>query len=233
MIRGLEPYTVDGVIWYQGDGNAGLYKQYPELIKTLIQTWRRNWHAELPFYYVEMNNMWELQLQPVENGHNLGPIREAQEAALGLPKTDVVAAIDLGDSGAITNPHFWNKKPVGQRLADEALKQVYEQQLGEVHSPEFDNFVVEGDKIRLHFEHAVGLRTHDNGPVKGFAIRGASGDWVWADGKIDGNDIVVSSGVVPQPAAVRYAWAPNPVISIENGAGLPLRPFRTDKDSAN
>jgi sialate O-acetylesterase len=232
MIKGLEPYTVAGVIWYQADGNSGLYQEYPALIQALIKAWRREWNAELPFYYVEMNNMWEPQQQPVENGHNLGPTREAQEAALLLPKTDVVAAIDLGDAGAITNPHFWNKKPVWQRLANEALEQIYGLPLGEVHSPEFESFTVAGGKVRLKFRHAGGLRTRDHGPVKGFAIRGASGAWVWADGKIEGRDIVVWSSQVPAPAAVRYAWAANPVISIENGEGLPLRPFRTDKDAA-
>ncbi len=54
---------------------------------------------------------------------------------------------------------------------------------------------------------------------------------MWADGQIDGQDILVWSDQVSVPAAVRYAWAMNPVISVENRAGLPLRPFRTDTES--
>jgi sialate O-acetylesterase len=231
MIHGLQPYTLAGIIWYQADGNSGHPEEYPELIQTLIKSWRRDFQSELPFYYVEMNNMWPLQTAPVDNIRGDPAIREAQEAALALPKTDVVAAIDLGDKGAITNPHYWNKVPVGDRLANEALEQVYGMPLGEVHSPAFASFAVEGNKVRLKFDHAEGLRTRGGGAVKGFVIRGASGDWAWAQGRIDGNDVVVWSDQVPQPTAVRYAWAANPVISIENGAGLPLRPFRTDKNA--
>ena len=69
------------------------------------------------------------------------------------------------------------------------------------------------------------------GDLKGFAIRGSTGDWGWATGKINGQDIVVWNDQIGSPAAVRYAWAWNPIISVENGAGLPLYPFRTDTDS--
>ena len=67
--------------------------------------------------------------------------------------------------------------------------------------------------------------------MKGFAIRGATGDWAWAQGKVDGTDVILWNDAVPLPTAARYAWAANPVTSMENGAGLPMRPFRTDKDS--
>jgi sialate O-acetylesterase len=70
-----------------------------------------------------------------------------------------------------------------------------------------------------------------DGGLKGFAIRGEGGDWVWAKGQIEGQDIVLWSDEVPKPAAVRYAWAFNPLLSVENKAGLPLRPFRTDPGS--
>jgi sialate O-acetylesterase len=95
----------------------------------------------------------------------------------------------------------------------------------------YKSFSVEGGKVRLTFTDAAGLRVRGGGDLKGFAIRGATGDWVWATGKIDGEDIVVWSDQVPAPAAVRYAWAMNPVISVENDAGLPLAPFRTDTGS--
>jgi sialate O-acetylesterase len=70
-----------GVIWFQADGNAGHPEEYGELIKALITSWRTSFHAELPFYYVEMNNMWEAQTKPVGTERNMGLIREAQEGA--------------------------------------------------------------------------------------------------------------------------------------------------------
>jgi len=112
------------------------------------------------------------------------------------------------------------------------LKEVYNLPgLTLVNSPQYKSYEIQGNKIRVHFDYADGLRVRGGGDVKGFAVRGAQGDWVWAHGSIDGTDVVLSSDQVPSPAAVRYAWAMYPIISMENSAGLPLRPFRTDKDS--
>jgi sialate O-acetylesterase len=226
MIRGLEPYTLRGVIWFQADANMNHPEEYPELFQALIKEWRAEWGEQLPFYFVELNNMFEdKQTKPVQP-HLLTYIREKQHAGLLLPGTGMVASIDLGTK----NPHFPNKKPVGQRLAGLALRDCYGIP-GQVNSPMFRSFVVEGNNVRLTFSDADGLRVRGGGEVKGFAIRGSSGDWVWASGKVEGNQIVVWSDEVRTPVAVRYAWAANPVISIENSAGLPLYPFRTDTGS--
>ena len=83
----------------------------------------------------------------------------------------------------------------------------------------------------MKFNDADGLRARGGGDLKGFAIRGSAGDWVWATGRIDGGDVIVWNDQISSPAAVRYAWASNPVISVENDAGLPLHPFRTDTGS--
>lgn len=74
------------------------------------------------------------------------------------------------------------------------------------------------------------MRLRGDGGLRGFALRGQT--WVWAQGRIEGQDIVLWSDEIPAPAAVRYAWAFNPLLSVENGAGLLLRPFRTDTTSA-
>jgi sialate O-acetylesterase len=228
MIRGLEPYRVKGVLWFQGGDNAPNPQEYPELIKALIQTWRREWGDDFPFYYVELQSENAVQTKPVEETTNFPLMREMQRAALQLPGTDMVTSVDLSGVEALVTPHFRNKKPLGVRLANMALEQVYGLKLGEVHSPVFSSIEVQGDAVRLHFNHAEGLRARTAGPLGGFAIRGEGGDWVWGTAAIDGTDIVVSSPQVQHPTAVRYGWAENPVLSVENGAGLPLLPFRTD-----
>jgi len=166
-----------------------------------------------------------VQTHPVQP-NALSIIREQQHGGLALPGVGMVAAIDLG----IKNAHFPNKRPVGQRLAGLALRDCYGIP-GQVNSPMFKSATFSGDKARLNFKDAAGLRVRGGGEIKGFAIRGESGPWVWAEGKIEGETIVVWSDQVPHPVAVRYGWASNPVISIENGAGLPLYPFRTDTSS--
>jgi sialate O-acetylesterase len=230
MIHGIEPYSLKGVIWFQGGDNLQHPDQYPELIQAVINTWRKEFNTDFPFYYVELQNEEAPQKLPSDDLRNCAMIRWAQNAALDLPKTDVATAVDLNKGKGTLNPHFPNKKPLGQRLAHLALEQVYGQNLGEVHSPAFASFGIEGDKVRIKLTHADGLRAMNGGELKGFAIRGAGGPWVWADATIDGTDLLVSSAQVPSPTAVRYAWAQNPILSVENGVGLPLRPFRTDND---
>lgn len=228
LIHGLEPYTIKGVIWFQADGNEAHPLEYSELIQTMIQTWRSEWSAQLPFYYVEMNNMRDTpQTHPVQY-NNLSLIREQQQGALSLPAVGVVASIDLGTM----NAHFPNKKPVGERLANMALKEVYHQPGPTlVNSPQFKSFQIKGNTIRIHLDYTEGLRVHNGGDIKGFAIRGTNGDWEWANARFDGKDILLWNEHISNPAAARYAWAMFPIISIENEANLPLRPFRTDSDS--
>lgn len=227
MVHGVVPYTLQGAIWFQADGNQAHPFEYSELVQAMIKSWRAAWNEDFYFYYVEMNNMRDdLQKQPVQF-NDLSIIREQQQGALALPKTGVVTAVDLG----VKNAHFPNKKPVGERLARLALHEVYGLANGEVYSPQFKSYAVEGNKVRVKFDHADGLRVRGGGEVRGFAISGGDGKWYWASGTIDGTDVVLSSDQVPQPTAVRYAWALFPVISLENSGGLPLRPFRTDTNS--
>jgi sialate O-acetylesterase len=228
MLHGLEPYAVKGVIWFQADGNLNSVPIYGDLIKALITSWRADWQEELPFYYVEMNNMRDVtQTVPVKY-NPLSLLREQQAEALTLPLVDVACSIDCGLP--TPEPHFPNKEPVGQRLAALAFDHVYGFP-GPCHSPAYKSFAVEGNKLRVHFDYAEGLRVRGGGAMAGFAIRGAGGQWVWAQGQVDGQDVLLWNDQVPQPEAARYAWAANPITSMENGAGFPLRPFRTDTDS--
>ncbi|HEX4086022.1 MAG TPA: hypothetical protein VHY22_13995 [Chthoniobacteraceae bacterium] len=228
MIAPLAPFALRGAIWFQADGNLGHPQDYGILIKTLINDWRTQWKSDLPFYYVEMNNMRDYpQKEPVQY-NNLSVLREQQQAALELPETGVACSIDVGLPQP--EPHFPNKKPVGDRLALLALNNLYGQKCA-ANSPAYKSFQVDGNKLRIQFTDAAGLRLIAGHPFAGFAIKGATGDWKWAEGSIQGDSIVLWNDDVPQPVAARYAWAANPVISIENGAGLPLRPFRTDTQS--
>ena len=88
---------------------------------------------------------------------------------------------------------------------------------------------VESHAIRIGFDHAEGGLLAKGGPLKQFAIAGADKKFVWAEAKIDGKTILVSSPQVTVPVAVRYAWAANPEgCNLYNSAGLPASPFRTD-----
>jgi sialate O-acetylesterase len=82
--------------------------------------------------------------------------------------------------------------------------------------------------IRIHFTHADGGLVVKGEKLGEFSIAGEDHKWYWADARIEGDVIVVSSASVPNPKEVRYAWQSNPVATLFNGAGLPAGPFRSD-----
>lgn len=222
MLAPLVPFAIRGVIWYQGESNAGRSYQYRTLFPTMIRDWRRAWGYVFPFYFVQLPNWRARKAEPDES--DWAELREAQAMTLREPRTGMAIAIDVGDE---LDLHPKNKLPVGQRLAQWALAETYGQKIIPS-GPLFDRYTVEGDKIRIHFKYGAGLKTSDGGPVKGFAIAGEDRRLVWADARIEGDTIVVSSSRIAKPVAVRYAWADNPMTNLYNSAGLPASPFRTD-----
>lgn len=224
-IAPLIPFAIRGVIWYQGETNDQRGYQYRKLFPALITDWRRSWgQPDLPFLYVQLAAVLPPDAEPKES--EWSEVREAQTMALRLPHTGMAVTIDIGEEKDV---HPKNKQDVGHRLALWARSGVYGEKL--VYSgPLYRSMKVEGDKIRLAFDHVDGgLITPHQEALKHFAIAGADHKFVWATATIDGESVVVSSPAVPQPVAVRYAWANNPVgCNLYNKAGLPASPFRTD-----
>jgi sialate O-acetylesterase len=152
-------------------------------------------------------------------------LREAQLMTLEMANTGMAVIIDIGDA---KNIHPTNKQDVGKRLALWALANTYSKEV--VYSgPLYKSMAKKDTAIILSFDHVGGGLVAKGGEsLKGFAIAGADHKFVWADAKIEGDKIVVSSDKVADPTAVRYAWADNPVCNLYNKAGLPASPFRTD-----
>jgi sialate O-acetylesterase len=225
MIAPIVPYAIQGAIWYQGESNAGRAYEYRTLFPAMIQDWRKAWaQGDFPFLFSAAGQIsWQPSLSRAK-AHGRSCAR-AQLMTLSLPKTGMAVAIDIGDANDI---HPRNKQDVGKRLALNALAIAYGKKV--VYSgPIYERMKREGNAIRLYFKHVDGGLTTLNGePLKGFAIAGADRKFVWAEARIDGNTVVVSSPQVPEPVAVRYAWADNPVCNLYNRAGLPASPFRTD-----
>jgi sialate O-acetylesterase len=220
MIAPVTPYAVRGVIWYQGESNANeehAYR-YRHLFRTMIEDWRARWgQADMPFLFVQLANFKANPFWPV--------LRESQTEALSLRNTGMALAIDIGDSGDV---HPKNKQDVGHRLALAARHVVYHEAV-EYSGPMYRQATTEAGRVRVWFSHADGLQAKGGGPIAGFTLAGADGNFVPADARLDGSTVMVSSPQVANPAAVRYAWADDPVCNLINQAGLPANPFRSDE----
>ena len=226
MIAPLAPYAIRGAIWYQGERNAkvGQPGAYAAQLAALIGGWRGVWgQGDFPFLYVQLPNYTAPQQKPVENAGWV-QVREAMLKTLAVPNTGMAVTVDLGEAG---NIHPKNKQDVGKRLAQWALAKTYGRDL--VYSgPLYRSMSKEGDKILIRFDSVGGGLVAKGDKLKGFAIAGADKEFAWADATIEGDAVVVRSPQVKDPAAVRYAWAPNPDSNLYNKAGLPASPFRTD-----
>ena len=160
---------------------------------------------------------------PVES--SWAELREAQTMTLSLPKTGMAVIVDIGHP---TDIHPKNKQDVGKRLSLWAQSQVYGKELPEYSSPLYDALKVEDNKARVTFKHVGGGLVAKGDKLTGFSVAGEDKVFVWADAKIDGSSVVVSSDKVAKPAAVRYAWADYPDCNLYSKEGLPASPFRTD-----
>ena len=225
MIAPLAPYAIRGVIWYQGEGNAGRPEQYRHLLPALIDGWRAAWDlGDFPFLVVQLPNYRPVRDEPSDS--NWARLREAQLRTLeAVPSAGLVVTIDLGEAADVHPPY---KREVGQRLARWALGTTYGQDL-EYSGPLYNEMVRDGRKLRLRFDHVGGgLEARDGGPLRGFAVAGEDRWFHWARATVEGDTVVVWSDEVQTPVAARYAWADNPICNLVNAEGLPASPFRTD-----
>ncbi len=218
----LAPYTLRGMLWYQGEGNAHNPQAaalYQKQLSQLVTSWRTLWQDEVPFAWVQLPNYRDSEAE----GWPL--MRESMMKVLALPKTGMAVTIDIGDPKDI---HPKNKQDVGKRLSYWALGTVYDRKVPAICGPLPSGHKAEGASVTVSFKHGEGLKARDGGTLRGFLIAGADKSWKPAAARIEGDKVVVSSPEVSAPVAVRYAWAENPDCNLVNGAGLPATSFRTD-----
>jgi sialate O-acetylesterase len=219
-------FGIRGVIWYQGESNAGRAYQYRDLFPLMIKSWRDEWgQGDFSFYWVQLADFLPETSEPKESAW--AELREAQTMTLSRqPATGEAVIIDLGEAQDI---HPRNKQDVANRLARLALARDYGKKIA-AQSPTYKAMENHGNKVVIRFDHVNGgFHAADVAELHGFAIAGGDRKFVWAKAKIVSPDAVeVWSDTVGDPVAVRYAWADNPVCNLYSAAGLPVTPFRTD-----
>ena len=229
MIRPLDSFPIEGVLWYQGESDTRHSQTYGGKLKRMIlgQRARRN-RDMLPFIIVQLPNY-----DPVARGgdpttlhDSWARLREAQEEASSLPHTALVVTADVGDPLTI---HPRDKKTVGFRAAG-AASSLCDASQPAAPGPILDSCRKEAGNVRLRFEPTTGGlvidRTRATGKGPDFQIAGADGIFYAAKASVTKNEVLLSSTNVPHPVAIRYAFHNDPKLILFDRSGFPARPFR-------
>ncbi|MEO8254622.1 MAG: sialate O-acetylesterase [Flavobacterium sp.] len=227
MIAPIIPYTMKGVIWYQGESNADSFEkasQYYSLFPALIKDWRNRWGYNFPFLFVQLAGFQTESSEPSDTPW--AHLREAQYKTLSLHNTGMATAIDIGE---IDDIHPKNKQDVAKRLVLTAKKVAYKEDLV-FSGPTLKEMKIEKDKVRITLDNIGSglLIKNKNGYINGFAIAGSNKKFAWAKAYLDGNDIIVYNTTIKEPVAIRYNWGNSPDGNLFNKEELPAPPFRTD-----
>ena len=221
MIHPLIPYGIRGVLWYQGEQDSANRRAvvYHDLLRAMIADWRGRWGEEkLPFIIVQLpgfqqDNGWVyLQLAQAQVGEDAG--------------NSLAVTVDLGTKEDV---HPLNKKPVGDRVANLALADVYGKKVA-AHAPKPGAVTKEGGALKVAFvtDEGVTLVATPEGAPQGFEIAGEDGVFVPAVAKLEGNAVILTSEKVSAPVKVRYAFASWPTLGVFDSNGLPSGPFAVE-----
>jgi len=234
MIAPLKGYPLTGVLWYQGESNAGQGDnvKYAGLMKGLVNDWRDFFdQADLPFYWVQLANYTAPPISANEPGWAV--LRQSQTAATELARTGQAVITDIGEADDI---HPRNKWEVGRRLSLHALRDIYGKDV-QAASPVVRSARRLNDRIIVTFSGiGEGLMVKPNAAndqrypyhAEGFTVQDTEGNWHFASGIVgtDDNGVVLITPPGVTVKTVRYAWASNPErANLFSLGGLPVTPF--------
>ena len=222
MIHPLIPYTIKGVIWYQGEDNVGRAEQYKRLFPGMIGDWREKWNYDFPFYFVQIAPFQYHR----ENNTALDQsqkLREAQRITLNTKNTGMVVTMDIGN---FNNIHPSNKQAVGDRLAGLALANEYGKQIV-ASGPLFKSIKRRGEILVVNFDE-IGSGLISKGDLRGFEIAGPDKIYKAAEANIINNMIELYASSVSNPKYARYGWSDKAVPCLFNLEGLPASSFTSE-----
>ena len=220
-----------GVIWYQGCANVSSSPRgYAHALEVLVNSWREEFeNPTMPFYIV--------QLVPHTYGGIKGAqLRESQEkAAKKIEHCEVIGTLDQLDIPGDIHPRY--KGAIAHRLAQTALGEHYGKSVGVYRNPAYKSMSIEGNSIRISLNNVPTTLTAE-GRINGFQIGVTDPKnekklvFCLAEAKLEGKQIVVTAEGVTAPKAVRYCFNED-VGNVFSAEGLPLLPFRTDKNNSS
>ena len=219
MLTRIAPYTLKGVLWYQGEADEIRPEGYAQLLTTLIRQWRRDFmDQELPFLIVQL----PMHAYADNTEDRRWPVlRLAQEEVFrNVKNTGLAVILDCGEFNEI---HPKEKRTPAHRLFLQAMERVYRHPTDNNTAPLVRGIVPEDGGIRVYFWHVdKGLELRGE---SGFEVCDAAGNWHPAQAEIVDVSLAVRSEAVPHPVGVRYAWVGYGEVTLFTREGMPAAPF--------
>ena len=223
MVHPLTPYPIAAYLYYQGESDTWQAKTYETLFQNMIRSYRTAWNDnQLPFVFVQLANFMAQDETPVES--DWANLRQAQTAALKLPYTAMVSAIDIGEADDI---HPRDKQTVAKRMAASLKRLVYNESL-----------IFDGPPLEKVFTNSFGtlltFRTSEKGlsvkgndkKINGFVIETMEGKLIKVPGILQSKSAILLEYTKPFKS-IRYLWANNPgEVQVYNEEGFPVNPFK-------
>ncbi len=210
----IVPYTVCGVLWYQGESNRHPEEavHYHTLLGKLIANWRDLWQKELPFYLV--------QIAPFADSlENDWPhIRQAQErAAKEIPNTYLCTLTHTGESD---NIHPTKKHSLAVELKNAVLANAFGYDV-EYCGPVYDTVEKAADGVTITFTHADGL--HFDGDPADLKVYDIEGNPLPFTAAIEGNTLHITADGITR---IELGWQNACTHNLYNEAGCLASPFQ-------
>ena len=215
MIAPYSKLKIKGVLWYQGENQPA---SYDKSLSEMIRGWRMVFNQNLPFLVVQLprfalgdDESWYISREMQKKGCELaGNAYYSVNIDCGLYSTDLNTAI-----------HPQDKKPIGERAACLALKELYgwEEVLT---SPRYDSFRIRDGKLYVSFEN-VGSSLEIRNEGKGFEVSYDGKTFTEVSVTLEGDQLTVQ--LEGDLKAFRYAYGAFPDNCIYNLEGFPCEQF--------
>ncbi len=256
MMERVAPYTVKGILYYQGEEdtlrNFQYFQQthentmYENLLVRLIGEYRTLFYdPNLPVCILQLPMFLERNSEDIRDWAYLRKAQETAVERIGDPNAMLVSLIDCGEYG---NVHPVDKKTPGRRTAEEVLAQIYKEHDPGAVDMTFKDAQRDSNDIILYFNNTYGaiitgenelsdLRGEENGTDKktvkehifGFEAGPDDESFSVPDCVIEGDHIRLKDAAGIR--LIRYGFFNYGKVNLYNGRGMPLRPFSIEPDS--
>ncbi|HJB27760.1 MAG TPA: sialate O-acetylesterase [Candidatus Blautia faecavium] len=222
MLRQAAPYTLKGFLYYQGESDETHPEIYGDMLKGLIECWRRDWEENLPFLMVQLAPLGEA----VPNGGKYFPeLRRQQEKA--AKETEKVYVASIGDVGSSYDIHPKEKRPVGVRLALLARGNVYGQKIL-CEAPVPGKCEMEGRELGITFQNTEGGLLLKGEKINALKILEENGEEVknWEFSIAENTLYIKLPCEIKSPFFISFAQTPYYEVNLYNQADIPVKPFK-------